>query len=221
MTSIARKFEHLLERYRRPDGSMWGGQDFDNATGGVITRSYITNLRKGRIENPGYDKLAAIAKVMGFSPRLWFEEPRESGTSSYAEASHDHQDLSDRVNHLFDTIRNDKTGESYTDAEVAHMSLGDLTEEEVNAIRTGSDPNPSMNKVIALADAFSVDPAYFLDRSKKIPIIDRELLGIFRDETVSAIAHKSLHLPDREKQTILGIIGQFEEMHKTDRERVE
>lgn len=220
MTSIARKFEHLLERYRRSDGSMWGGQDFHNATGGVVTRSYITNLRKGRIENPGYDKLAAIAKVMGFSPSLWFEEPQESGASSYAEASHDHQDLSDRVNYLFNTMRNDKTGESYTDAEVARLSLGDLTEEEIDDIRTGSDPNPSINKVISLADAFGVHPSYFLDQSKKLPIIDRELLDIFRNETVSAIAHKSLHLPNREKQTILGIIQQFENMHETDRNDV-
>ena len=213
VTSIAKKFEILLELHRRPDGSMWGGQDLHNATGGVVTRSYITNLRKGRIENPGYDKLAAIAKAMGFSPKLWFEEPQESGTNAYAEAADDHQDLSDRVNHLFDTIRNEKTGEPYTNSEAARLSLGDLTEEEVEDIRTGSDPNPSMNKVIALADVFGVHPSYFLDRSKEPPTIDRELLDILRDETVSAIAHKSLHLPKRDKQTILGIIQQFEAMH--------
>src|SRR5215203_148583 len=31
--------------------------------GGVVTRSYVTNLRKGRIDNPGMDKLAVIAKA--------------------------------------------------------------------------------------------------------------------------------------------------------------
>jgi len=213
---IARKFEDLLNRYRRSDGSKWGGQQFQDATAGVVTRSYVTNLRKGRIENPGYDKLAAIAKAMGFSPKLWFEEPQESGTSSYAEAADDHQDLSDRVNHLFNTIRNNKTGEPYTNAEVARMSLGDLTVEEIEGIRTGSNPDPSMNMGISLADAFGVHPSYFLDRGKKPPIIDQEALDIFRDETVSAIAHKSLHLPNREKQTILGIIRQFEDMRQTD-----
>jgi hypothetical protein len=35
-------------------------------------------------------------------------------------------------------------------------------------------------------------------------------MSIFRDETVSAIAHKSLHLPGREREMILGIIMQFE-----------
>ncbi len=68
MGQIGQKFEYFLETYRRPDGSKWGGQDLHNATGGVVTRSYVTSLRKGRIENPGYEKLAAIAKAMGFPP---------------------------------------------------------------------------------------------------------------------------------------------------------
>ena len=50
---IADKFEHFLEVYRRPDGSRWGGQDLADATGGVVTRSYVSTFKKGRIENPG------------------------------------------------------------------------------------------------------------------------------------------------------------------------
>jgi len=71
---IAQKFEGLLEMYRRPDGRRWSGQEIDEATDGIVTRSYVTNLRKGRIENPGFEKLKAIAKVMDFPPELWFEE---------------------------------------------------------------------------------------------------------------------------------------------------
>ncbi len=52
MVQIADKFEHFLEVYRRPDGSRWGGQDLHHATGGVVTRSYVSKLRKGRIVNP-------------------------------------------------------------------------------------------------------------------------------------------------------------------------
>jgi transcriptional regulator with XRE-family HTH domain len=74
VVQIADKFEHLLEDYRRPDGSRWGGQDLDEATGGVVTRSYVSNLRKGGIENPGFEKLRAIAKAMGFPPEVQFEE---------------------------------------------------------------------------------------------------------------------------------------------------
>jgi hypothetical protein len=51
---VAQKFEHLLDAYRRPDGHRWTGQQLDEATDEVLPRSYFTNLRKGRIENPGY-----------------------------------------------------------------------------------------------------------------------------------------------------------------------
>ena len=31
-------------------------------------------LRKGRIGNPGFEKIKAIAKAMNFPPELWFED---------------------------------------------------------------------------------------------------------------------------------------------------
>jgi transcriptional regulator with XRE-family HTH domain len=71
---IAQKFERLLDAHRRTDGSKWTGQQLDEATGGVVPRSYVTNLRKGRIESPGYEKIAAIVKAMGFPLEAWFEE---------------------------------------------------------------------------------------------------------------------------------------------------
>jgi transcriptional regulator with XRE-family HTH domain len=39
-----------------------------------VPRSYVTNLRKSRIENPGYEKMLAIARAMGFPPGAWFDE---------------------------------------------------------------------------------------------------------------------------------------------------
>src|SRR3712207_3942525 len=74
VVQIGQKFERFLEAYRRPDGSRWGGQELHKATGGIVTRCYVTSLRKGRIENPGYEKLRAIAKAMNFPPELWFED---------------------------------------------------------------------------------------------------------------------------------------------------
>jgi hypothetical protein len=66
---VAQRFERLLEIYRRPDGQRWGGAELEKATGGIVIRSYVTNLRKGRMENPGYEKMRAIAKAMGFPRR--------------------------------------------------------------------------------------------------------------------------------------------------------
>ena len=69
---VSERFLRLLTLYRKPDGSAWGGQDLEDATGGAVTRSYVSNLKSGRIENPGLAKLEAIAGAMGFPPQLWF-----------------------------------------------------------------------------------------------------------------------------------------------------
>ena len=74
---VSERFLRLLALYRKPDGSDWGGQDLERATGGAVTRSYISNLRNGRIGSPGLDKLEAISKAMGFPPQLWFGEGEE------------------------------------------------------------------------------------------------------------------------------------------------
>ena len=66
------RFRRILDLYRRPDGREWGGQHLENATDGAVTRSYVANLKKGRIGSPGLDKLETIAKAMGFPPELWF-----------------------------------------------------------------------------------------------------------------------------------------------------
>ncbi len=58
---VSERFLKLLELYRKPDGSEWGGQDLERATDGAVIRSYVSNLKKGRIGSPGLDKLAAIA----------------------------------------------------------------------------------------------------------------------------------------------------------------
>jgi hypothetical protein len=43
----------------------------------VSGRSLRTASNIGRIENPGFEKLKAIAKAMNFPPELWFEDVKE------------------------------------------------------------------------------------------------------------------------------------------------
>ncbi len=81
------RFLRLPDHYRRPDGSEWGGLDLERATGGAVTRSYVSNLRKGRIDNPGLAKLEAIARAMGFPPQLWFGEVGEERVRDVALAA--------------------------------------------------------------------------------------------------------------------------------------
>jgi transcriptional regulator with XRE-family HTH domain len=207
---VAQKFEHLLDTYRRPDGHRWTGQQLDEATGRVVTRSYVTNLRKGRIENPGYEKLAAMAKAMGFPPEVWFDERLGEGRSiGQAEES---RGVAGRLEHMFEVVRNPKTGEPYTNAEVAHMTLGDLSEETVEKIRTGAVSDPTVGQVVALASVFGVEPSYLLDRGEP-SLLDEELVQALRDEDVRDITRESSRLPDGERQLVLGIVRQFRDQH--------
>jgi len=205
---VAQRFEHLLETYRRPDGHRWTGQQLDEATGGVVTRSYVTNLRKGRIDNPGYEKMRAIAKAMGFAPEVWFEEGlSDELPTGLAEGS---RDVAGRVEHLFDAIRNPRTGEPYTNAEVARMSAGDLTEVEVEGIRTGKIADPTVGQVATLANVFGVEPSYLVGR-KEPPALDAELLEGMRDETTREITRRAQRLPERERKIVLGMVREFGE----------
>ena len=195
-----------MEMYRHPDGRKWSGQEIDEATGGVVTRSYVTNLRKGRIVNPGYEKLAAMAKAMGFPPEVWFEDGLGEGLSiRQAEES---RGLAGRLEHLFEVVRNPKTGEPYANAQEAPMTLGDLSEEEIEGIRTGVIGDPTVGHVAALAGVFGVEPSYLLDRGEP-PLLDEELVNALRDEDVRDITRESSRLPDRERRLVLGIVRQF------------
>jgi transcriptional regulator with XRE-family HTH domain len=212
MAHVARKFEHFLEIYRHPDGGRWSGAELARATGGLVHRSYVTNLRKGRIASPDYEKLAALAKAMGFPPEAWFQEGLPGAESGEpADAGHG---LAGRVDLLFEIVRNPKTKEAFTNAEVSRMSLGFLSEEDVEGMRDGSVPNPPLDQVLALADAFGVHPSYLVDRGKEVPLLDEEILDALRDDTVRAIARESVRLAGRERKMIFGIVRQFEGVPK-------
>jgi transcriptional regulator with XRE-family HTH domain len=177
---VAQRFERFLDTYRRSDGRRWGGADLEKATGGVVAHSYITNLRKGRIENPGYEKMRVMAKAMDFPPEKWFEE--DLGDEGGA-AGPQGNSIPGRLKHFFEEIKNPKTGESYTNAEVARMSAGEITEEEVEGIRSGRIVDPLVSQVAALAAAFGVPPSYLLDRGKTRSVLDEEVLEALADKT--------------------------------------
>jgi hypothetical protein len=113
-----------------------------------------------------------------------------------------------RLEHLFEVVRNPKTGEPYTNAEVARMTLGDLSEEDVEKIRTGAVSDPAVSQVAALTGVFGVEPSYLLDRGEP-SLLDEELVKALRDADVRDITRESSRLPDRERQLVLGIVRQF------------
>ena len=87
------------------------------------------------------------------------------------------------------------------------MTLGDLSEEYVEGIRTGAVGDPSVGQVAALAGVFGVEPSYLLDRGA--PVFDGELVEALRDETVREATCEISRLPERERRMVLGIVRQF------------
>jgi transcriptional regulator with XRE-family HTH domain len=89
------------------------------------------------------------------------------------------------------------------------MSAGDLTERDVEGIRTGGIPDPTVSQVAALASVFGVPPSYLLDRGREPSVLDEEVLEALAEETAGAILRESAQLPEREKSIVLGIVRQF------------
>jgi transcriptional regulator with XRE-family HTH domain len=211
LTRIAKKFEFLLDTYRRPDGGRWGGQELQDATGGAVTRSYVSALRNGHIENPGYDKLRAIARAMNFPVELWFEDS-PGRTAPRADELEEQATIAERLEHLFQAIVDEKKGRPYTEAEVARMSLGGISEQEVARIRSGEISNPTIDQVLALAEAFGVSPSYFTER--QAPLLSREAIEALADRDSSEIIHKTLALSDAEKRMVLDILDHLGQLHR-------
>ncbi len=176
-----------------------------------MRRSYVTNLRKGRIENPGYEKMKAIAKAMGFAPQVWFEDGL--GEGRFIEQVEQSRSIAGRLEHVFEVVRNPRTGEPYTNGEVARMTLGDLSEEDVERISTGAVSDPSVGQVAALASVFGVEPSYLLDRKELL--FDRELVEALRNRTVRKATREISRLSEKERQLVLGIVRQFGSANNT------
>ena len=94
-----------------------------------------------------------------------------------------------RLEHVFEVVRNPSTGEPYTNAEVARMTLGDLSEEDVEKIRSGAVSDPSVGQIAALASVFGVEISYLLDRGEP-SLLDEELVQALRDENVRDITRE-------------------------------
>jgi transcriptional regulator with XRE-family HTH domain len=151
-----------------------------------------------------------MAKAMGFAPEVWFEDGLGEGRS--IGQAEEISGVAGRLEHLFEVVRNPKTGEPYTNAEVARMTLVDLSEEAVQRIRTGAVSDPSVGQVAALASVFGVEPSYLLDRGEP-SLLDKELVQALRDEDVRDITRESSRLPQGERRLVLGIVRQFRDQH--------
>ncbi|MGF1473895.1 MAG: helix-turn-helix domain-containing protein [Rubrobacteraceae bacterium] len=67
----------MLQRYRRDDGSKWGGKSLERATKGYVSHQYVGHLKAGRIKEPSFGKIYAISRAMGIPLEEWLDEPVE------------------------------------------------------------------------------------------------------------------------------------------------
>lgn len=83
MADWGKRFERLLDHYRLPDGSRWTGGAIERATRGAVRRNYVSALRTGKIANPSFEKLDAIARAMGFPVAAWGEDGPPGGSGRF------------------------------------------------------------------------------------------------------------------------------------------
>jgi transcriptional regulator with XRE-family HTH domain len=205
-------FRRLLDAYPHPDGGAWNGARMEEATAGFVNASYFSNLLKGRIKQPGLDKLKAIAETMGFPPQLWLEDPdtwgdpRDSGPLAFVPEDVAFEDL---LENLFASLPDERTGQPPTNAEVARRAAGKVTEAELERMRSGDLRNPTLEQLLAVSRAFDVDPAYWFRRGKGRPLVDQEVVEALRDEENRLILHRSLALSKDQKDMLLVLMEQL------------
>lgn len=77
MEAMGEKFRRFQRIYRHPDGSPWTGADIERASGGEVTRHYISKLRNDYYKDPSFRKVAAISRAMGIPLEAWARDLSE------------------------------------------------------------------------------------------------------------------------------------------------
>jgi hypothetical protein len=169
---------------------------------------------QGPDREPGHGQARGDRQGDGLPPALWFEE--ELSGADVRGVAGAPEGLAGRVGRLFDMIEDPKTGETYTNAKVARMSLGDLTEEDVEGLRSGS-----------VTDSPLEPPARPGEGLRRGALLPRgwhrggahrwgDCPGLERQHDPGD--HTRLRPPAgrREKGIVLGIVRQFEAMGAND-----
>ena len=61
----------LLRKHRYPDGREWTGGGIQRATGGRVSRLYVSRLRRNLIRDPGFQKILLISRAIGADLEEW------------------------------------------------------------------------------------------------------------------------------------------------------
>ncbi|MDG4787130.1 helix-turn-helix domain-containing protein [Micromonospora sp. WMMD1102] len=109
---------------------------------------------------------------------------------------------------LFAERTNPRTGEPYTNAEVA-KSAG-LSKTQIGNLLKG-DGNPTYTTIQALATFFGVNPDYFFGGDAGP---DPELRAAMQDLGVRRIAHRSIGISEGSQEMVLGILERIRQLER-------
>lgn len=213
-------FIRLLDVYRKPDGSRWTMAEIEQSTGGFLKGSYLTNLKAGRIRQPGLDRLRAIANIMGFPVELWLQRQdlwEITGAKTKRDQTFGPGTLAKNLNLLFDVLTNERTGKPYSEEDVAAASDGELTEQDVRAVREGHIEDLRGAQYLALSKVFGIDINYWYQGTGSYGNLSEEDLRALEDAKTHTILNKVYGSPERQKDVILHLLEQMELLREEER----
>lgn len=124
--------------------------------------------------------------------------------------------FSERLSDLFEKVHPPGRG-PYTYAELSRKiqeeSGVQLTPSAIHALRRGHRPNPTMQTIQALADAFGVPAGYFFDdevAEQTLAVL--EVREAMRDQQVAGVALRSADLSPASLRALRTVVEQFRQL---------
>lgn len=155
--------------------------------------------------------MRAIAQVLGFPVELWLQDIEDwDSVIKQKEGQERGSTLPDRLNLLFDVLVNRETGKPYTNEQVAELSKGRLTVEQLARARAGDIDDFKGVQYLALSDVFGVNPSYWYSAAEQRPTLDRETVEALKNRKTHLILNKISGKSDKEKDLLLTLLEQLE-----------
>ncbi len=144
---------------------------------------------------------------MRFPYELWFQADNSEALAGLG----DLRTLSGKLNQLFDKVPNSRTGEPFTNAEVANLTFGTLSEEQVSAAREGEINDLEGAQYLALSNVFGIDISYWYTDPDRMPPLEDQWLSAARTEKGRAVLNKFHGRSEKQKDMILSLLEEFAE----------
>lgn len=186
---FGKKFVYLQDRYRKPNGRKFKLKDIERATEGYVTAAYISNLKQGHNDNPSYDRLRAIADVMGFPPGLWYQPDAELARAG---------SLQEKLNFLFETQPELGSVDESAEEQVSRLAFGKVSAERLSEARRGELDELQASEYFALSNVFGVDVSFWYQSEPALDNLSPETLISLRDPEAQGVLNK-FHQIEREQ----------------------